>query len=358
MSKFEMDDVDLDLGMSEDELEELMESGDEDAIARALGWDTDDSGSEDDGDGDVFDVSEEDIEAAQKQQAKDSGDKKGDTDGTSLDAGQQDQDEPAGKVRKVVKSRDGKHEIPYEVLEAAREKASRAGELEETLHGTKAELEEARRLNEQLKKQLEENDLTPADVLKATDLDDATLESLSEYGDLGEVVRALALQNKQLLAARESNQGDYAATPTKSVDPIQVQVNTAIANNPDLSDWQKNDRDKWDMAVIIDNQLRNDPGYQNATFEERFAEAARRTKRAFGEPVDEPQGQSLADKAAERVREAAKSQHPQSLTDVGRGATQTKSRAEIYAEMSESQLAAAMEDMTPDQVEELLASLE
>lgn len=361
MAKFEMDGVDLDLGMSEDEMEKLFESGDEDAIAQALGF-VEGEVIPEPKEADDF-VSEEEIAALEAEEKAKAEGEESVIDGTSLGTDlKQEPSEPEG-VQKVVKSKDGKHEIPYDVLENARERAnkasSRATELEQNLNGTKAELEEARRLNDQLKKQLEENNLKPADVLNKADLDDETLETLSEYGDIGEIVRALALQNKQLMQGMTTGQQGAARQESQEdVDPIQQSVNAAIAANPDLSAWQTSDPDKWDMAVILDQKLRNDPNYQNATFEERFAEVARRTKAAFGLPVETaPQRETLADKASKAVTEAAKNQFPQSLTDVGRGPVQMKSRAEQFAEMSEAQLEAAFSTMTPDQIEQVMAEL-
>ncbi|MFS1522757.1 hypothetical protein ACL7TT_01380 [Microbulbifer sp. 2304DJ12-6] len=360
MSKFEMDDVDLDdLGKSEEEINELLESGDEEAIEELLGFGDEPKKEE---------VKTPEVNDDDNKPDENEAGKQGDTDGTPPAADQQKAEPPVSDDgSQFVESRDGKHKIPYEVLQNARDRANslqnRATELEQDLTGTKAEMDQLKGLNDQLKQQLQDNNLTPADVLKKADIDDAMLETLSEYGSIGEVVRALAMQNKQLQTAISSGQGE-AGPSAQDDDPnaAQQQVETAIASNPSLSDWRENDPDKWDMATIVDNQLRQDPAFKNASFEDRFNEVVKRTQAAFGipdePPADKPQdAKVLAEKAQETVEKATKQQHPQSLSDLGQGPTAQKSRADTFAEMSESQLESAMADMTQDQIEDLMAEL-
>ncbi|BBM03791.1 hypothetical protein [Microbulbifer sp. GL-2] len=369
MSKFELNDVDLDdLGKSSEEIEEILEGGDEDAIEELLGFDDEPKEESKEEEVKKEEITPLEVDGDKKPGEHDAG-KQGDNDGTPPDADQQNEPDKSDEGMQFVESRDGKHKIPYEVLQAARDRANSlqncTTELEQDLTGTKAELDQLQTLNDQLKQQLQDNNLTPGEVLKQADIDDATLEALGEYGDIGEVVRALALQNKQLQDAISKGQeepGSQTKESESEPDVLQQQVETAIANNPSLSDWRENDPDKWDMATIVDNQLRQDPTFKNASFEDRFNEVVKRTQAAFGIPDipalgSEAEDKELADKAKEKVEEASKQQHPQSLSDLGQAPTAQKSRADTFAEMSESQLESALANMSQDQIEELMAEL-
>ncbi|MEX2964509.1 hypothetical protein [Microbulbifer sp. TYP-18] len=376
MSKFEMDDVDLDgLGKSEDEINEILESGDEDAIEELLGFGDESSEAETPDDGQEGDKGSDDQdETASEEEGDSDAGKQGDNDGTSPDADQPGEqptdsegDGGSGDGERYVESRNGQHKIPYAVLQNARERASalhnRTEELQQNLSGTQAELAQLKSVNDQLKQQLQANNLTPADVLQKIDIDDEMLETLSEYGNLGEVVRALALQNQQLQEAISQDREKAAPpVPDQGPDAVQQQVESAIANNPSLSDWRQNDPDKWEMAIIVDEKLKQDPAFKEASFEERFKEVVKRTQAAFGvpdKPQDEPgqDAQALADKAKAKVEEATKNQFPQSLTDIGHSSTAEKSRLDQFSEMSEAELAVAMENMSQDQIESLMAEL-
>ncbi|MEW5251040.1 hypothetical protein [Microbulbifer discodermiae] len=382
MSKFEMDDVDLDgLGKSEDEINEILESGDEAAIEALLGFGDESSEAEtktpEASDGDKGNDDQE--ETTSEEEGDSDAGKQGDNDGTPPDAdqpGEQPTDSD-GDSERYVESRNGQHKIPYAVLQNARERASalhnRTEELQQNLSGTQAELAQLKSVNDQLKQQLQANNLTPADVLQKVDIDDEMLETLSEYGNLGEVVRALALQNQQLQEAiSQDRENAVPPVPDQGPDAMQQQVETAIADNPSLSDWRQNDPDKWEMAIIVDEKLKQDPAFKEASFEERFKEVVKRTQAAFGvpdKPQDEPgqskktpdqsdqDAQALADKAKAKVEEATKNQFPQSLTDIGHSSTAEKSRLDQFSEMSEAELAVAMENMSQDQIESLMAEL-
>lgn len=269
----------------------------------------------------------------------------------SASSGGQAEEQPGqqeAEAEKVIIGKSGKHEIPYSVLEAERAKAQ---QLEQ-------QLEQQRQQFEQLQQQYSNNESALNNVksrLEAQGMDTEELfadpdaitekqwaEIEEDYGVLGKAVRNL-LQNQANIAERQ------AATPepqTASAEPVNP-VLQAINNNSDLSDWQKNDPDRWTHAVQMDEALKVDPQWKDKSFDERFAEAARRTKSAFGDDL-----RAKAKNVIDKTQQSA----PSSLTDVGHAPTSDKSLHERLNGISEDQLLAEMDRLTDAQVDEVLSA--
>lgn len=387
MSGIDFDEVEFttESDLDEAELEALLESGDEEAVEALLSGkpvspaatsEPDDGGkqqeqaatTDEDSELAALIAQDEDDADPDKQEPTAKQDEK--ENGTPSDADAEGEGEPG--QRKVVKSKDGTHEIPYEVLEATRKQlreereAREADRLErERLQAETAQLKELESVNQKLREQLESNNIKPGDLPDEIDMSPERIAQLKDdYGELGDVIEAMLNQNRQL-RDQITTKGDTPAAPAANPEAeAAAAVDAAIGRNADLAAWGQRDAngdvadpDRWTYAVNQDIQLREDPAFKGKSYDERFAEVARRTRAAFGDPEPGQQKeseQSLADKAAARIKEAESKQHPQTLSDVGRPAVTEKSLSEQFEDMEEGEMLARMEGMTPEQIDNLI----
>lgn len=249
------------------------------------------------------------------------------------------------ETKAPVLSKDGKRAIPYEVLEAARNRAKEAAEEANSLRAKVAEYEGK---NQRVNKFLESKGIDPASITDAQ-AESLTADDLSQLEELDPLIgKALRVMNERL------NSTQAQAAPAQTGNPVL----DAIAANADLSSWKQADPDRWDFAVTVDEKLKVDPKFQSLSLQERFAEAARRTRIAFGDEIPTAQKQSsTAEIAAQKVAAASASAVPRSLSNMGVAPTSERSLAEQLAELSPHEVTARMATMTPAQLEEVLGTI-
>lgn len=174
--------------------------------------------------------------------------------------------EGVAEPEKVILAKSGQHTIPYEVLEQARNEAK---QLREQL----AQSQQAQAERDKLAAVLEQNGIE-LDTSDPDSIDVAAIEELAQdYPDLGKPLAAIARKLQKL---------EQPAQP--AINPVQA----ALQAVPDLVSWREKDQDRFDFAIIVDEKLQADPAWQGKSLDERFAEAARRTKLAFGDEVTLP----------------------------------------------------------------------
>ena len=178
--------------------------------------------------------------------------------------------EGATEPEKVILAKKGQHTIPYEVLEQARNEAKQLREQLAQSQQAQAEWDKPQAL-------MEKHGINP-DV----DPDDISQEELAQlaqdYPDLGKSIVTIASKLQRL----EQQAAPHQVPPT--TNPVQA----ALQAVPDLMNWREKDQDRFDFAIIVDEKLQADPAWQGKSLDERFAEAARRTKLAFGDEVIPP----------------------------------------------------------------------
>jgi hypothetical protein len=249
------------------------------------------------------------------------------------------------EASKAIESKDGKHTIPYSVLESARETNRQLREQLEAQQSANTELSQKSQQNEtaiaNVTAQLEAKGLDTDSMF--SNPDDISPEQWKEieddYGSMGKMMKTL-LANQEAMAS----QGP-AAQPAQAA-PEENPVVSAIDANPDLSGWQKTDPDRWAHVVQMDEQLKGDPDWANKSLDERFAQAAKLTKTAFGDNL------TIQDRANKIIQEKTQAT-PDSLTDIGGGPSGTKSDFQAMESMTSEQIEARMESMTTAQVDEL-----
>ncbi|NPC99417.1 hypothetical protein HOY33_01450 [Brenneria sp. hezel4-2-4] len=274
------------------------------------------------------------------------------------DAGQGQQAEQP----KSILSKDGKHVIPYDVLEAERAEKRRVAESSQR---TAAELAETRRQLEVLTRQINAAGLQPAQLPEKTQITPEQIASVRDsFPELAGVLDSLVQKVEYLQSAQPAPVQQAA-----SADPIM----SALDATPDLKAWQTDDPDRFTLAVHIDETLKNDPAWKDKPLAERFGEVAKRTRAAYGETVESatqqqtPPAQDAKQPTAEEIQQkaaaalataAAAAQLPASPSDIGSTtSTSAASPLEQAANADPEQLQAMFAGMTDAQIEALLEQL-
>ncbi|MCE9935534.1 hypothetical protein [Aeromonas salmonicida] len=234
--------------------------------------------------------------------------------------------EGATEPEKVILAKSGQHTIPYEVLEQARNEAK---QLREQL----AQSQQAQAERDKLAAVLEQNGIE-LDTSDPDSIDVAAIEELAQdYPDLGKPLAAIARKLQKL---------EQPAQP--AINPVQA----ALQAVPDLVSWREKDQDRFDFAIIVDEKLQADPAWQGKSLDERFAEAARRTKLAFGDEVIPPA--KVPGKGAEKPADFI----PSSPSALGQTHHAAPTGVERFGTMSQTELIGEMGAMTDAQMEALL----
>lgn len=231
---------------------------------------------------------------------------------------------------KVILAKSGQHTIPYEVLEQSRNEVK-------VLREQLAASQQAQAERDKLQALMEKHGINP-DV----DPDDISQEELAQlaqdYPDLGKSIAAIASKLQRL---------EQQAAP-QQVTPATNPVQAALQAVPDLMNWREKDQDRFDFAIIVDEKLQADPAWQGKSLDERFAEAARRTKLAFGDEVIPPA------KAPSKEAEKPTDFIPSSPSALGQTHHAAPTGVERFGTMSQTELIGEMGAMTDAQMEALL----
>jgi hypothetical protein len=184
----------------------------------------------------------------------------GTTDQTTADT---TQDQPSTKPAGIA-SKNGKHVLPFHVLQAERrradEAARRAAELERELADLKAGKQPGG----------EAADLTEEEVVQME----------QDFPEHGKKLRAVFEKARQY---EESARSAAKDEPADTSNPIQ----DAIDQIPLLVDWQATDPAKFSRAGEIDDVLKKSPKWQGKPLAERFAQAVRMVAEENDIPLDD-----------------------------------------------------------------------
>ncbi|MCJ7928936.1 hypothetical protein [Aeromonas sp. LsrichE-8G] len=239
--------------------------------------------------------------------------------------------EGATEPEKVILAKSGQHTIPYEVLEQSRNEVK-------VLREQLAASQQAQAERDKLQALMEKHGINP-DV-DPDDISQEELEQLAQdYPDLGKSIAAIARKLQKL----EPQVAPQQVQPT--LNPVQA----ALQAVPDLVSWREKDQDRFDFAIIVDEKLQADPAWQGKSLDERFAEAARRTKLAFGDEVQAPPAK-VPGKGAEKPADFI----PSSPSALGQTHHAAPTGVERFGAMSQTELIGEMGAMTDAQMEALL----
>lgn len=254
-------------------------------------------------------------------------------------------DDEATEQERVVLSKDGKHTIPYEVLENARLRAQKLEQENQQLKSITGERDKLQAL-------LEKHGID----LNAEDLDgktDSELKTLvDDYPEVGKVIAKQAQQIREL----EGKLNQHAP----AVDPAKSPARQAMESIPELVLWETSDQDRMDYAKAKDAELMSDPLWQSKPVRERFLEAVRRTQSAFGDKPNVQQQEQKQEQQQQRKQEKQGDGLPNSPSELGNSVreTSTKGTPEYYASLSPGELQREMAGMSADAIDKLLSTID
>lgn len=259
-------------------------------------------------------------------------------------------DKAAEGSKPVILAKDGVHTIPYDVLEATRERARQAEERAQQLSADAAKATQLEKELNNLKQRAVDAGVD-ASLLDDSGLNDEQLKELmEEYPALGKHLQALT---RQISALSTPTTAAPASVPSAGAS----QVDVALMQLPELDGWRSGDQDRWDMALVIDGRLQKDPAFAGKSLVQRFQEVERRVKAAFGDAPAQDQATIAAQ--ADKAVAAAAATLPGSPSDIGSTVTApTTDRAAQIAAKSGNDLLGSMASMSDAEIESLLSSLD
>lgn len=255
------------------------------------------------------------------------------------EARQEEADEAGQDEQAPVLSRDGKHAIPYSVLQTEREKRRAAEQAMKALEQRLAAAEAG------TQQQGEAKD-------SAANLD-AMAEDFPAVKALLEHTRKLESKLSQVTQRIEQDDAIRA-------DQEAARVRAAVDANPVLLHWEHNDPERWQAAVEADQRLQDSPAHRQLTLEQRLERAVQIVDAFYGPDASAP---TPPPQPAARPAKPAAAQHPdkpfkpRTLSDIPGGAVPAADPMEEFATLSVEKLGAQMAGMTPDQINALLARL-
>ena len=237
-----------------------------------------------------------------------------------------------------IASKDGKHTIPYDVLRSERERRKAA---EQAMQELQARIEAMQQTGKP--QEVADDEASPDEL-------DAMANDFPAVAKLLAHTRKLE-QQLQTVAQRMEQEDRQRQEATMS------EVRQAVDANPTLLHWEHNDPDRWAAAIEADTKLQASPAHRGLTLEARLAKAVEIVDAFYGPDTAAPRAQAQPqEKPAKRAAAEAKSA-PRTLSDIPGGAVPPSDPVEEFAQMSADRLGAQMANMTPDQINALLARL-
>lgn len=266
------------------------------------------------------------------------------------------------KALLALVSKDGKHEIPYGVLEATRNKAKEsATELEQERNKrleAESRLTKFDREQALLKKQLTDAGVDPEKLPEDLEITPELLESLSEYGDIGKVLKALIA--KQGIAkddTKATTQAEVKAEP----DPRFDDYKEYVTKNPEFKAiMDKQGSDEQETLEHFYTQVSKSTEFKNKPLSEQLDEVWNRTCRVLGVEPKKPTStddeiRAIAEQKAKEVKENST---PSSPSEVGLIKADKGNAVERAKAAVGSDLLNIVGELSPEQIEALLDGMD
>ena len=274
---------------------------------------------------------------------------------------EQNQPDPEG-----VATKDGKHVIPYSVLQSERNARSRAEQLareaQERVTALEAQVNSANQGANNGESARTNQGQT------ASDISDEDLEVLKEdfptvyKAVMASMAAARALEAK-LAPVEESVRSQEAERAQSATESVQE----AIDSVPKLAHIQATNPEAFALAQQFDNTLRGQAAWADRPLSERFAKVAEMVEATLGQ-IDLPGGQKTSQPSAEDLRKAAeakardnakatRSNVPTSLSEFPAGQHAAQDEKEAAENLSALQLAEKFASMSPDQMDAYFQTL-
>lgn len=264
------------------------------------------------------------------------------------------QREPEG-----IATKDGKHVIPYSVLQSER---TRAAQAERELQEARARLAELTATAES-KPTAKPGD--PADTTEISKEDEERLAALEE--DFPTVAAELKATRAAMKAMQEQiaqQQASHREIAAQREAQTAMTVQEAIDSVPKLAHIQASNPEAFELAQQFDNTLRARNDWTGKPMTERFAKVIELVEASLGEiaipghtaPPAGKDPEALKQAAAAKVASAPKAV-PTSLSQFPAGEPVAADETAAVEQMTTAQLAGKLARMTPDQIDAYFANL-
>lgn len=263
-----------------------------------------------------------------------------------------------------VATKDGKHIIPYSVLQGERARAARAEEIAQQAQQRLEELQAQLQQSSQGAKTGESARTEPTAVEQ--EISEVDLEALKEdFPTVYKAVKsAMARANaieQRLNPVAETVHAQQAQQQRSEAELVQE----AIDSVPKLAHIQANNKDAFALARQFDATLRAQPAWAGKSLSERFAKVTEMVESAIGE-IELPAGkqslgtkEDVSNKAKALATQAANAPQsvPTSLSEFPAGKAPAESEVQALESMSATQLAEKFGRMSPDQMDAYFSNL-
>ncbi|MAO49847.1 MAG: hypothetical protein CML16_03065 [Pusillimonas sp.] len=290
------------------------------------------------------------VEEGKKDEANAAEGKSADPDADKAKA-EADKEDPE---KSFIQSKNGKHAIPYSVLQGERERAIRAEQAARELAEKLALMEKSKESGETVK---------TADV--GDIVDPELLDTLREESPgIADVLDRL-IGKINTLESEHAKTSSFVQEGTKEAAvQRQLTVEEAIAEVPKLSHVRTNDPEKYNEIAEFDQMLRAQSKWHSRPMKERFEAAVRMYESANG-PIElpgssggQPDDEATEQKVAAAVAKAQKQGNgPNTLSDIPGGAPAASNDHDALGEMTSTALTERFMGMTQEQIEAELARL-
>lgn len=264
-----------------------------------------------------------------------------------------------------VATKDGKHIIPYSVMKAERERASRAEQALREAQEKLAQFEAQKAGKEGVN-----GEVAAATKPAAEEMSDDDLEALRE--DFPTVYKALMATRAEAAALKaqlKPVQEKVQMSEAERAQALAEQVQEAIDATPKLAHIKATDPAAFELAKGFDNMLKGQPEWADKPLAARFAkvielvEGAKGAINLPGQPKNAPAQKTAEELKAEAQAVAAKAAKatgtsvPTSLSEFAAGQAPAKDEVEALENMTPFQLAAKFATMSPEKMEAYLQNL-
>ncbi len=257
----------------------------------------------------------------------------------------------------VILLKDGKRAIPYKVLDSTRkEVSSLRGELsekEQQIADLQAQLDQVKDDGSGSKEAAQE--AIDSGNLPTTDDGSLDIEALREEydDDVVDLLVAMQAQVKAAVSKLESRVEEIATKEEQETAKTAAQASQeAIDSIPALAEVQAEGGVRWKAAIVIDDELRNDPKWADKPMVERFREVARQLGLSV---ADTEKGD--VDAGVEKAMKEADQAMPRTISDLEGGEFAGQDEFERLDNLSAVEFASAFEKMSPDKQAEYLARI-
>lgn len=263
----------------------------------------------------------------------------------------------------AVTAKNGKHEIPYGVLESTRGKAKEAAlalEQERLLREeAEGKLSKHERQAELLKKQLDSAGIDPEQLPEDIEITPELIGSLDEYGDLGKVLKALVA--KQGTVKEQPKAQKDAPTEETKPDPRYDDFVNYKANNPEFAKIMDNEgSDEQETLEHFYSQVTKSPAFKDKPLSVQLDEVMARTNRVIGKEPEkatsnDDEVKAIAEQKAKEAKESATPASPSEVGNVEQGKGNALERAKAA---SGSDLISIMDELTQKELDALLDEMD